>query len=179
EAGHRIRAAGLERLAQDVQLLLHTSSLSRRSEPPDRGRRLTIVIKALAFGIAAALLASGAACSSGSGGKAHSVLSHSPLPDRAGSSVVLGRLLAVGGPAGASAEPPRGRIVVRQRGRLVRTVQVPQDGRFRFTVPPGTYRVLGYSPQYNGGHTACRSPRPTVTVTGGATTRLDVYCQRR
>lgn len=127
-------------------------------------------------GVGLALLT---ACSAGSGGKAHPTLTHSPLPDLAGKGTISGRLLAVGGPVGASPSPQHGRVVVRHAGRLVMTIPVPKDGRYRVTIVPGTYWIRGYSPQYDDGRAACRGPHPTVTVHAGETTHVTIYCERR
>lgn len=120
------------------------------------------------------------ACSAGSGGKAHPVLSRSPLPDLAGDGVVSGRFIAVGGPPGAPSSPQRGRLVIRHHGRLVETVPVPQRGYFSFHLAPGSYRVAGFSPQFraNGREAACPAFH-ALHVRAGHATHLNVYCERR
>ncbi|HVT65874.1 MAG TPA: hypothetical protein VHD81_12020 [Mycobacteriales bacterium] len=119
------------------------------------------------------------ACSTGSGGKAHPTLSSSPLPDRAGPGVVTGWLLAVGGPAGAANDPQRGRLVVRRDGRLIMTIPVAQNGRYRFDVPAGSYSIRRFSPQFNDGTEACQPLERIVRVRAGTTSPINVYCQRR
>jgi hypothetical protein len=94
--------------------------------------------------------------------------------------VITGRFLAVGGPVGAQPTPERGRIVLRQRGRIVMTVRVPEDGRYRFGILPGTYSLVGYTPQFQGadGDAPCPSDPPTVRVHFARTTHINIYCQR-
>ncbi|HVS69341.1 MAG TPA: hypothetical protein VHE56_12370 [Mycobacteriales bacterium] len=58
------------------------------------GRRLTIVMKSLAYATTGALLAAATSCSSSSGGKAHPALTQSPLPDRAAKTAVYAQQLA-------------------------------------------------------------------------------------
>jgi hypothetical protein len=136
------------------------------------------VTKSLAFGVAAALLASGVACSGSSGGKAHPTLSSSPLPDRAGLGTVSGTFKAVGGPPGAPDSPQRGRLLVRYSGRVVMTVHVEPDGHYEFLIAPGIYRIVGYSPQYGSGRAPCDSYPSSFKVRAGHTKHIDVLCQR-
>jgi hypothetical protein len=145
-------------------------------ELTDPGRRLNIVRRSLAIGVA---LLAVAACSAGSGGKAHPTLSNSPLPDLAGKGVVSGQFIAVGGPPGAPNSPLRGRLVIRHHGHQVLMVPVPRSGKFSFSIAPGRYRVVGLSPQYrgNGKEAACPAFHP-LKVGAGLTTHLNVYCER-
>ena len=131
----------------------------------------------LAFGVALAAIG---ACSAESGGKAHPVLSHSPLPDLAGRGRVTGTFRAVCGPYGAPDASQRGRILCRHDGSGAMTVHVAQVGKYSFLLAPGRYSLVGYTPQFtvDGHEGACLSYPQTFNVRAGDTKRVDVLCQR-
>lgn len=87
---------------------------------------------------------------------------------------VSGRLQTAGGPAGAQVMHWPGTI--RARGPVHQTVQTDADGRFHLRLPPGRYRVIGHSPQYEDGRYPCRAAG-TLVVTKGVPVRVDVVCQ--
>jgi hypothetical protein len=69
----------------------------------------------------------------------------------AGGQTVTGMLVRVGGPAGRSGPPPPlplpGTVVVRNAAGRQFTATAGKDGRFELSLPPGTYRLTGHSPQ--------------------------------
>jgi hypothetical protein len=69
----------------------------------------------------------------------------------AGSRTVTGVLVRSGGPAGLSGPPLPlplpGTIVARNTAGRQFTATAGNDGRFELSLPPGTYRVTGHSPQ--------------------------------
>jgi hypothetical protein len=69
----------------------------------------------------------------------------------AGSRTVTGMLVRVGGPPGRSGPPPPlplpGTIVARNATGQQFTATAGNDGRFQLSLPPGTYRLTGHSPQ--------------------------------
>jgi hypothetical protein len=69
----------------------------------------------------------------------------------AGSRTVTGTLVRAGGPAGKSGPPPPlplpGTIVARNATGQQFTATAGNDGRFQLSLPPGTYRLTGHSPQ--------------------------------
>ncbi|HTZ30012.1 MAG TPA: hypothetical protein VMC83_38815 [Streptosporangiaceae bacterium] len=64
---------------------------------------------------------------------------------------MTGTLVRVGGPAGKSGPPPPlplpGTIVARDAAGQQFTATAGNDGRFELSLPPGTYRLTGHSPQ--------------------------------
>lgn len=185
EARHRIGAARLEGLPENVQLAIHPSSLPRFEEPAHLGRLPTVVTPRRRLALVAA---AGAAIIAGCSGQHHgnslvepniappTMTSATPIIGPSGG--IAGRFLAVGGPSGAQPTPQYGRLVMRRNGHVAMTVQVSRDGRYDFGVLPGRYTVVGYSPLYNNDHAPCRPYPPVVDVRRGYTTHINVYCER-
>lgn len=75
--------------------------------------------------------------------------------------VVTGLLVRVGGPATLNSVPPPvrlpGEVTARGAGGQEFRVAVGSDGRFRLSLPSGTYRLTGQSPRAAGG--TCRAAR--------------------
>jgi hypothetical protein len=79
---------------------------------------------------------------------------------------VTGLLVRVGGPAPGSPVPLPGTVVAQNATGEQFTTTTGKDGRFQLSLPPGTYRLTGHSPQVMGGgqQLLCRAER-TVHVT--------------
>lgn len=69
----------------------------------------------------------------------------------AGGREVDGLLVRVGGPAAKSGSAPAlplpGTVVARNTAGQQFTATAGNDGRFQLSLPPGTYRLTGHSPQ--------------------------------
>ncbi len=89
-----------------------------------------------------------------------------------------GRLIAVGGPPGAADTTLEGTITIKGPGGSVLHADVGKNGVFQIQLSPGTYRLSGRSPQYNGGTTDCTTATPTTTLVANRTTTADIICQR-
>lgn len=77
-----------------------------------------------------------------------------------------GLLVRVGGPAPGSPVPLPGTVVAQSVAGDQFTTTTGNDGRFQLSLPPGTYRLTGHSPQVmgDGRQMLCRAARP-VRVT--------------
>jgi hypothetical protein len=64
---------------------------------------------------------------------------------------VTGLLVRVGGPAPGSPVPLPGTVVARNTAGGQFTTTTGNNGRFQLSLPPGTYRLTGHSPQVMGG----------------------------
>lgn len=103
--------------------------------------------------------------------------SQTPTPVVVGSTVITGKLLAVGGPAPGTPRPLPGKVTLVDTATHVRhDVRVATDGKYSVTVPPGTYEVQGHSPRYGSGTYMCNAPNP-VTVAADRSGITNVYCQ--
>jgi hypothetical protein len=93
---------------------------------------------------------------------------------------IVGRLLAVGGPAGVSVASLRGRVELIAGRRTVAAAHVDRRGGFTVAAAAGMYSLSGRSPQFriDGRMASCNALRPAV-IRGGQATQLNVYCQRR
>jgi hypothetical protein len=69
----------------------------------------------------------------------------------AGGQPVTGMLVRVGGPTTKTGPPPPlplpGTVVARNSAGRQFTATAGNDGRFELSLPPGTYRLTGHSPQ--------------------------------
>jgi len=63
---------------------------------------------------------------------------------------VMGFLVRVGGPAPGSPVPLSGTVIARNTAGEQFTTTTGNDGRFQLSLPPGTYRLTGHSPQVMG-----------------------------
>jgi hypothetical protein len=79
---------------------------------------------------------------------------------------VTGLLVRVGGPAPGAPVPLPGTVVARTAAGAQFAATTGKDGRFQLSLPPGTYRLTGHSPQVmgDGQQTLCRAAR-AVRVT--------------
>jgi len=91
---------------------------------------------------------------------------------------VTGTLQAVGGPSGAGPRALSGQVTLYgPRGKNA-SITVGANGRFSVPATAGTYTVSGQSSQYKGGTADCHAAGP-VTVTKGATAKVEVDCQEK
>jgi hypothetical protein len=88
---------------------------------------------------------------------------------------IVGRLLAVGGPAPGAPRPQPGTVTLRNRDTEI-TVLAGENGRYSAEVSPGTYEIEGHSPYYGGGKYVCEATG-SVRVLANETGSADVYCQ--
>ncbi len=58
---------------------------------------------------------------------------------------LVGTFIEAGGPAPGSTFPIAGRVVAESQTGQVFTVTVGRSGHFQLLLPPGTYRLTGYS----------------------------------
>jgi hypothetical protein len=104
---------------------------------------------------------------------------------------VIGTLRMVGGPAGASADAVAGTVTAAADSAGTLPVHcstmVGADGRFALVLAPGTWRLTGRSPSFNGGTVDCagervvvlaQQPGPPIDWKRG-TSVVNVDCQRR
>lgn len=131
------------------------------TRPSSVQRRLILVVGALALAIAG--------CSAGSTGQGTS--------DRG---TVLGSFMQVGGPGllvdgrlVTQRFPLPGQVVARGQTGSTFTVTVGKSGHFRMLLPPGTYRLTGYSPMYPG---PCAGENAIKVRTGKHVTHINVIC---
>lgn len=93
---------------------------------------------------------------------------------------VLGSFAQVGGPGQivdgrtvTNRTPLTGHVVARSQSGDVFTVTVGKSGQFRMLLPPGTYRLTGYSPRYPG---PCAGENAIRVRTGKRVTHINVIC---
>jgi len=91
---------------------------------------------------------------------------------------VTGTLIRVGGPAPGAAIPLPGRVVATSSAGARFSAAVPRNGRYRLSLPPGTYRLTGYSPLvYSGGsELRCVATRAVHLASGQTAPGVDVIC---
>lgn len=118
------------------------------------------------LGLAALLALLGAACTT--------TQASTPTPTRPGPAVV-GRISGSLLISAMREQATRG--TVRISGDQTRRLTVGAGGRFTAVLPPGRYRLTGYSPLYGDGRYLCRTAddRP-VALRAGATLTVDVLC---
>jgi hypothetical protein len=59
-----------------------------------------------------------------------------------------------------------------------RTLDTSTDGKYRGSIPTGTYAVAGTISKYQNGHATC-AVRLQVVVRANGRTHADLYCQER
>jgi hypothetical protein len=95
----------------------------------------------------------------------------------AATGVLQGHLYGVGGPNPGLHQAWPGTVTISGPG-LTRNITVAADGAYSATVAPGQYVVVGHSPRYDDGKTACLAANG-AQVSAGAAVTLDVLCQLR
>lgn len=85
-----------------------------------------------------------------------------------------GHLVGVGGVAPGLPRPFPGTVTVIGPG-FHRDISVRADGAYTVTVPPGSYTVVGHSPNLNSGKTACPALHAANVIADQETT-ADVAC---
>jgi hypothetical protein len=97
----------------------------------------------------------------------------------AGSGRVVGVLEAVGGPAPGTPRPMSRRAYLQEtHGATKISVFVASNGKFSTTVPAGSYKVWGRSPQFNGGKVLCNAAG-SIRVRRAKITHALVMCQEQ
>lgn len=95
---------------------------------------------------------------------------------------VTGMLVRVGGPAGPKGPPPPvplpGTVVARNAAGQQFTATTGKDGRFQLSLPPGTYRLTGQSPQVmvNGKQMLCAADRAIHLMKHRPLRNISVIC---
>jgi hypothetical protein len=89
---------------------------------------------------------------------------------------VEGQFIRVGGPAPGAAVPLPGQVVAVDSTGARLAVGVGNNGRFRLSLPAGTYRLIGYSPLIQSGVARCNAARPVRVASGRATRHVAVIC---
>lgn len=89
---------------------------------------------------------------------------------------VSGQFIRVGGPAPGSAVPLPGHVVAVDPAGTRLTVTVGKNGRFRLSLPAGTYRLAGYSPLIGSGQAECTAAHAVRVRTGMTTRGIPVVC---
>lgn len=94
--------------------------------------------------------------------------------------VVVGRLLEVGGPPGATPSPEPGKVKLRAGGHTVSTVHPGRSGHFTIEAPPGRYTLSGSTAHYriDGRRGRCVAGH-RVRLVSGRTVHANVSCARR
>lgn len=93
--------------------------------------------------------------------------------------VISGQLVRVGGPAPGSAVPLPGQIEARDASGNVFRATAGNDGRFRLSLPPGTYRLAGHSPLIQDGKALCSAAKPVHVTNANAAAGIRVVCSVR
>jgi len=89
---------------------------------------------------------------------------------------VPGRFVRVGGPAPGLPFPLPGTITARAATGETFTATAGRDGRFKLSLPPGTYRVTGRSPLMQSGHMTCAATAELHISRGQIARPVTVVC---
>jgi hypothetical protein len=89
---------------------------------------------------------------------------------------VPGKFVRVGGPAPGSPFPLPGTITARAATGEMFTAAVGRDGRFKLSLPPGTYRVTGRSPLMQSGQMICAATHGLHVSRGQPARAVTVVC---
>ena len=91
---------------------------------------------------------------------------------------VTGLLVRVGGPAPGSPVPLPGTVVAKNAVGGQFTTTTGKDGRFQLSLPPGTYRLTGHSPQVmgDGQQSLCRAERTVQVIRHKPVHKIWVVC---
>lgn len=89
---------------------------------------------------------------------------------------VAGTFVRVGGPAPGSPVPLPGTITARIATGETFTATAGRDGRFKLSLPPGTYRVTGRSPLMQSGQMICAATAELHVSRGQPARPITVVC---
>lgn len=92
---------------------------------------------------------------------------------------VDGQFIRVGGPPAGAAVPLSGRLVAIDSSGARFTEAVGNNGRFRLSLPAGTYQLVGYSPLVQGGKQRCSAAHPVHVRAGRTSRQIAVICSVR
>ncbi len=87
-----------------------------------------------------------------------------------------GRFKRVGGPAPGSPFPLPGTVTARAATGETFTATAGRDGRFKLSLPPGTYRVTGRSPLMQSGQMICAATAELHVTRGMPARPVTVVC---
>ena len=93
-----------------------------------------------------------------------------------GRGAVEGRFIRVGGSPPGAQVPLPGQVVAVDSTGARRVVSVDNSGRFRLSLPAGTYRLIGSSPLIDSGNARCIAERLVRVATGKTTQHVAVVC---
>jgi hypothetical protein len=89
---------------------------------------------------------------------------------------VTGRFVRVGGPAPGSPVPLPGTITARSATGQTFTAAAGSNGRFKLSLPPGSYRVTGRSPLMQSGQMICDATARLRVTRDKPAGRVTVVC---
>jgi hypothetical protein len=89
---------------------------------------------------------------------------------------VTGILVRVGGPVPGSPVPLPGTVIARSAAAGQFTARTGRNGRFRLSLPLGTYRLTGHSPLMQGGQMLCTAMRAVHVAKTKPTRNIQVVC---
>jgi len=89
---------------------------------------------------------------------------------------VTGKFVRVGGPAPGLPFPLPGTITARAATGQTFTATAGDDGRFKLSLPPGTYRVTGRSPLMQSGQMICAATAAVRVTRGKPAGHVTVVC---
>lgn len=89
---------------------------------------------------------------------------------------VPGTFVRVGGPAPGSPFPLPGTVTARAATGGTFTATAGQDGRFKLSLPPGSYRVTGRSPLMQSGQMMCTAAAELHISRGQPARSVTVIC---
>ena len=72
--------------------------------------------------------------------------------------------------------PLTGEVMLTNSTGHTYTVMTRNNGSFRIELPPGMYRIVGSSPEYDGGKSVCRTTTPFTRIAAGHTSSTNVIC---
>ncbi len=88
-----------------------------------------------------------------------------------------GIFIRVGGPAPGAPVPLPGTVTATAaNGGATVSVSVGKDGKFRISLPPGSYRFTATSPLMQSGKMTCSAAQPATIRSGKTTSGIKVVC---
>jgi hypothetical protein len=89
---------------------------------------------------------------------------------------LTGKFVQVGGPAPGLPVPLPGTITARAATGQTFTATAGNNGRFKLSLPPGTYRVTGRSPLMQSGQMICPATAALRVIRGKPAHHVTVVC---